>query len=320
MATSGSVNYAETRNEIIKAALEKIRAYGVGKTISAADHLNVENQLNRMIKFWCGKGLHLWAKEEAYLFVTENVASYTLSDAAAAARAALQSDSVLTQLNGAAAASATSLTVESTTGMTVADAIGVVLADDTIHWSTIATIPGSTSLTINDALASAANDNAHVYTYTSRITKPLRILSMNRVTGMDLGATSTRSEVPMTLLAQDDYFSLANKSTNGASSHFYYNPNLTDGKLFLWPRPDNVSDYFEFTFERLIEDFDASTDNPDFPVEWLDPIVYNLAYRISPDFGKDKNLMQPEASEMLNDILNWDQEIGDVQIIGGDYR
>src|SRR3990167_9187035 len=99
MATSGSTNYTQTRNEIIQDALALIGVYGIGRTISAEDTNFTSNMLNKMIKTYHAQGLHLWAKEEGYLFVADNTGSYTLSSDSTSARATLRSDAVITELS-----------------------------------------------------------------------------------------------------------------------------------------------------------------------------------------------------------------------------
>lgn len=319
MATSGSDNFLQTRNEIIYDALSLIGVYGIGRTVSSEDMSFCSNMLNKMIKAWQAKGLHLWAKEEGVLFIADNTAEYTLSNASSSARVTSKADAVVTELNGAAASGATSLTVDSTTGMTVADIIGVVQDDDVVLWTTIATIPSSTTLTLTVGLSAAAADNSNVYTFTSRINKPLRILSVRRVSGIDSGGTTTKSEVPLQALSHEEYFDLPSKTLNADNpTHYYYNPDLTSGKLYLWPRPANPEVYFEFTYERALEDFDASTDNPDLPAEWLEVLTYQLAVRIAPAFGKDEKsmaLLIPMATSMLEDLLNWDSEVTSIKLV-----
>ena len=318
MATSGNDNFNQTRNEIIYDALSLIGVYGIGRTVSSEDMSFCNNMLNKMIKAWQAKGLHLWAKEEGMLFIADNTASYTLSNASTSARATLRTDAVMTQLNGDAASGATSLTVDSTANMATSDIIGIVQTDDVVHWTTISTIPSSTTLTIASGLAGAAADNNNVYTFTTRINKPLRILSMRRVKGIDSGSTSTQSAIPMLALSHEEYFDLPNKTMNSDNpTHFYYNPDLTSGLLYLWPRPADPNVYFEFTYERTLEDFDASTDNADLPTEWLEVLTYQLAVRIAPAFGKDEKsmaLLIPMASSMLEDILNWDSEVTSIKL------
>ncbi len=165
MATSGSVNFTQTRNEIIQDAFQLIGVYGVGRTVSAEDMSFASNMLNKMVKAWQAKGLHLWTKEEGVLFPADNVGTYTLGNAANAAKITNWSDAVITELNGDHAISATSLTVDDTTGMAASDNIGIVLDDDAITWTTIVSVDSSTALTITDGLDSAASDNNTIYIY-----------------------------------------------------------------------------------------------------------------------------------------------------------
>lgn len=318
MATSGSTDFNQTRNEIIIDAFALLGVYGVGRTVSAEDMALANNLLNKMVKAWQAQGLHLWAKEEAYLFVADNTGAYTLSSAATSARMCARDDAVITRLDGAHATSATAITVDTTVGMAAADIIGIVLDDDSVTWDTIATVDTSTTLTLTTGLDSAAASGKNVYTFTSRVEKPLRIHSMRRVEGIDSTTTTSRSEIPMIQLSHAEYFDLPMKSLNGLPSHFYYNPDILDGRLYLWPRPDSPSFYFEVTYDRMLEDLDASTDNIDFPQEWLECTTYQLAVRLAPAFGKDAKVMTmlaPMASAMLEDMKNWDQEIGSVFLV-----
>lgn len=318
MATSGSSNFTQTRNEIINDAFQLAGIYGVGRTISAEDQVVAENALNKMVKAWSAQGLHLWAKEEAVLFITPHVGEYTLGTGASEARLALASDTKVTQLNGAHSASATILVVDDTTGMTAGDNIGVVLTDATIDWTTIVSVDSSTGLTITAGLDSAAADNNLVYTFGTRIYKPLRIHSMRRVQGVDAGSTSTQSEIIISKLSSEDFHNLPNKTTGGTPTHFYYNPDVSNGVLKLWQRPSLPTWRFHLTISRILEDFDASTNTPDFPQEWLEVLTYQLASRLALSFRVDQqtitNLTQM-ASIMLENMLSWDNEVTSIQII-----
>ena len=313
MATSGSVNFNQTRNELVQDALALIGVYGVGRTISSEDMTFSSNMLNKMIKTYQAQGLHLWAKEEGYLFVADNTGEYTLSSDSTSARATTRSDAVITELSVAAAASATTITVDSTTGMTALDIIGVVNDDDVVTWTTIVSVDSTTGLTLTAGLDGACAINNNVYTFTSRIEKPLRILSMRRVTG----GPGSPSSIPMMTLSHEEYFDLPNKENNGNPTHFYYNPDLTTGNLYMWARPDDPEMYFEFTFERQLEDFDASTDNPDFPNEWLECLTYQLAVRLAPAFGKANVLpsLMPIAKELFESVSSFDTEINSISIM-----
>ena len=194
--------------------------------------------------------------------------------------------------------------------MATSDIVGVVADDDTVLWSTISSIPDSTSIVIADALTVASASGNNVYTFTSRINKPLRILSMRHIRG---GPDSPNANA-MTALSHEEFFDIPNKEQNGTPNCFYYNPDLTTGNLYVWPRPNDPDTYFEFTFERMLEDFDASGDNPDFPSEWLECLTYNLAVRVAPAFGKS-NMLQallPMATELYKNVSEWDNEITNI--------
>src|SRR5205085_1814515 len=132
--------------------------YGIGRTPSAEDMQLTSDTLNMMIKAWSAQGLHLWAKEEATLFLTQYQAKYTLGNNSNNAYCCLTSDLVTTELNANQITNDTSITVLSTTGMTVGDYIGIVLDDKSLYWTTINLIPSSTSITLTGGLSGQASN------------------------------------------------------------------------------------------------------------------------------------------------------------------
>lgn len=114
--------------------------------------------------------------------------------------------------------------------------------------------------------------------------KPLRVVSAylhNIASGID---------VPMTLLTREEYNSLGNKTSTGDPIQFFYEPLLTTGVVHLFPVPDSVAatDYtILLVYQRPFEDFDASTDTPDFPQEWYNALKYGLADMLSFEYGVD---------------------------------
>ena len=319
MATSGSINYTQSRVEVIRDAYSLLNVYGEGRTISDADMKLANSLLNKMVKAWQARGLHLWTKEEAYVFLEKGVARYVLSGDASSAKAALTTGSVLTTMTTAAAASATTLVVGSTTGMTAADNIGIELDSGEIHWDTIASVDSATGLTLDTGIVTAAGASKNVYTFTTRINKPLRILSVRRKT--DIGTDSTA--IPMVPLSHSEYFDLPSKDSNGLSNHYYYNPDLTTGSLYVWPRPEDTGIHLEITFERMIEDLDAAGDNFDFPSEWLECLTYQLAVRLAPAFGKEQKaaaLIVPLATDMYQELLSWDSEVTSLYLMPDSHQ
>lgn len=315
MATSGSTNFSQTCDALINDAFQLIGIYGVGRTVNAADMQLARRMLNKMVKAWGAKGLHLWAKEEAILFLTPYTNDYILGTA----KAALASDTLTTQLTTAVVATTTALTVTSTAGMTVGDYIGVVLTDKTVHWTTIATLPTSTTLTLTTGVTGAASASTLIYTFTTLLGKPLRVLDARLLKGFDSGtSSSTLSEYNLTSVSYEEYYSLPSKVSAGSVNQFHYNPKNTSGVMHVWPRPIDGGQRIQFTFERQLEDLDNASDDFDFPAEWLEALTYQLALRLGPPFGKDQRAMNsiaPLASAMLQDLLEWDKEITSISML-----
>jgi hypothetical protein len=313
MTTSGTTTFSQTKIEVIQDAFNLLGVYGNGYTISAEDEQVASRFLNKMVKSWGARGLHLWTKQECVLYLDQYVGKYTLG--ANGTYCTTKDDEVITNLNGGLTNGATSVIVDSTTGMTVGDYIGIVLTSRDIHWTTIATIPNSTSLTLTLGVTDSAPDNANVYTFTTRINKPLRITSARRVYGVDNGATSTKTEVAMASIAYQDYFEIGSQTSSGTPNQFSYTPKNTDGTLYLWPRPNDTSYRIEFSAERIIEDLNAVDDDFDFPSEWLEPLTWQLALRLAPAFDRENKagtLIAPIAQSMFENLLNWDTEITSV--------
>lgn len=318
MATSGSQNFTQTRNEVILDAYQLLGVYGSGMTVSSDDMAFASSILNKMVKGWVTKGLHLWERSEAILFLTPYIGSYTIGNGTSDANCSLASDTVITRVNGALSASATSVIVDSTTGMVATDKIGIVLADKTIFWTTISSVDSSTTLTLTSGVTGSVSDNALVYTYTNKIYKPARILSMRRVTGLDTNSSS--SDYTQTPLSEVPYNTLINNPSIASSSTplmYAYTPNLTSGNLLIAYRSTDGSERLHFTYERIIEDLDSTSDNFDFPSEWLETLTYQLAVRLALPFGKSSMLtaLMPLATGMLENLLSWDNEISSVSFI-----
>lgn len=316
MATSGSTNFKQSRNEVILDALQIIGAYGIGRTVSPEDMTFCASLLNKMIKSWATKGLILYTKEEAVLYLTPGTPRYLLGTTA---KATVASDEVITSLSGVHTAAATSLTIDSTTNMTINDIIGIVLTDKTIHWTTISSITNSTSLVLALGLTGAASDNGLVYVYTTALTRPLRVLGARKRTG--IGADTF--DLTLTEVSYQDYQNFPVKNSGSSPNEFAQNPASLYDTFYLWPCPSDGSERVMITYERVVEDLDNTSDDFDLPSEWLEPLTYQLALRLARPFGKPgavKDIL-PLASLMLKNLLEWDAEVVSIEMspdFGGD--
>lgn len=136
-------------------------------------------------------------------------------------------------------------------------------------------------------------------------TRPLRIL--------DMQFSQTSGDIPMNEMSRQEYYELSLKSSAGTPTNFYYDPQLTTGTLFVWPAlASSESGSFKFTYARSIEDFDTSTDDPDFPQEWLLALSFGLAEILGQHYGVLTDNVIRKATILKAGLSMWDEEGGSV--------
>ena len=296
MATSGSVDFSVNRDQIIRAAMEAARAIGAGESISAEDQSLCELQLNLLVKQWQGDndfapGMKVWSRKRATLFLQKDTHQYSLGPSGDH----WTSSYVRTTLSADESAASTAIDVTSTTGMTVGDYIGIVLDDDTIHWSTISAIPST--VTIAAGLASGASSGNYVYTYTTKARRPISLVTLAR---RSVDSSSETQDSPMYMLDLHQYEAITNKTSQGTPTGAYYEATLTDGTLYLDREPANVDSQLRIVYLSPIEDFDSTTDTPDYPQEYYSALVYELAIRICVPFQLP---ITPELKMVRDDAM-----------------
>lgn len=301
MTTSNSVDFSISRDDIIRSALEELGEVAEGEAITPDRTAAVALRLNSWVKSLMAGGSKLWAMKQATLFLTVGTANYALG----ATGTHCTNDYVQTTLSTAEALGSTSIGLTAFAGMAASDNIGIVLDDGSIHWTTISGAPGATT-TIAIGLASAAAAGNTVFTYTTKINRPQRI---------DTEAAYWRSvagqDTPVKLISRSEYAQLSNKTTRGKIVQAFYDPQLINGNLYVWPTPDSSSDVLRFWYERILEDFDSSTDTPDFAIEWGEALILGLASKMAPSSGmplQERMDLKARADESLIIAMNYDRE------------
>jgi len=287
------------RNEIIDGALELIGVKAADEGADSSDVSKAITALNMMIATWQSTGAHLWSRESATVFLQPTQFKYILGAGSTDHAAEVYTTSAL---SSAIVATATTIPMTVTTGLLVADKIGVKLDAGSIHWSTVASLSPTV---INDALPSDAASGNLIYYYTTDIAKPLRIPDAR----YEQGTGDNISEIEMVRLARIDYLNLPNKTTPGNANQFYYKPDVLKGELFVWSVPTSTSTVINITYYRPLLAFTSASDNGDWPDEWKECLMYNLAVRMAPKYGKQ---VMPDVKELAialyNNLLDWDDE------------
>ena len=296
MALSASTNYSIDRDTLITQAYRILGAIRTGGTATSDEISDAVESLNMMIKAWQAYGLQLWVVKKATLIPTKDAQTYSLGGTGDHASLSMSK----TEMRIAGVTSDTTLEVDSTTGMSAADNIGIVLDDGTTQWTTIGSVTDSDTVVIDTGLTSAAAINQHIYWYTTKIDRPNEILEVYR------REYDEDVDVPVIRLSRSDYFTLSDKDATGTIVNYYYDPQLTDGVMYVWPVANsNFANKYtlEILHKKPFDDMDSATDTFEFPQEWYEALVYGLAVRIAPMIGypiPDRQLLKMEASEFFD--------------------
>lgn len=134
--------------------------------------------------------------------------------------------------------------------------------------------------------------------------RPVKIISARRKDSSDI-------EVPVTMISRDEYDNIPLKTSDGKILNVYYDPQLGNGTMYVWPRADDITDTLEITYQRTFEDFDSASDTPDFPQEWYLALIYGLADILSDAYPVDPKIVRKinaKAFELKEHALNWSVE------------
>lgn len=282
MASSGVVTYTVNENDIITDAAQTIGVLGAGETMPAEDQTLFRRKLNLIVKQWSSPsdfspGMKMWARKRGFLFLQKDQSVYSLGPSGDHAAA----DSyVTTTVGGTEASGQTVITVASSTGITNGMNIGIELSTGALHWTTVSGAPSGNDVTIAVALTASSAANGRVFSYSTKIRRPLEILTAKLV-------TTDNVESPIdTNWTLQEYEATTNRTTEGTPSGGYFEAQLTNAKLYLDREPDDVTKVVRMVFLSPIEDFTASSDTADFAQEWFRPLVYQLAMDAAPSFGR----------------------------------
>jgi hypothetical protein len=303
------------KTNIITRALQAINVIDLNATPDYDEYAYASDVLNLMIKKWEAMGMNLWKRRIGYLFTAKDTASYSLGSAGTYAT----NSYVSTTISAAEASGQTTISVTSSSGMSASDYIGIELDSGSRFWSTISSVPSSTSVIINDALTGAAAADNTVVTFTTKITRPLRII---RATCMDLGNSNTESA--MSMIGHDEYFDIPVKSSSGKPNQLYYDKLLSGstpytGTAYLFPRPSDVNNVIVFSYQESLADITNTTDYADFPQEWVYALIVNLACELAYHYGKYEELqmLQPKADKELAIVQRFDSDDAPINISFG---
>lgn len=301
MAVTQTNTFTLTKSEVIELAFARIGVISEGATLTDYQYSRGSTLLNTMIKSWLAKGFRLWKTERGYLFPDTSSNLYTLDGSTANATESYTS----TTLSAAASETDTTISVTSATGFADTYFVGVVLDDNTIFWTTQNGAPSGTTITLSDALTGDASSGNAVYVYQTKLGK------LENIINADVQLNSTQIN-PLQINSRDTYDSLSTPNLKGLPSKIYHNKQLSSSIIRLFPIPSSPSYIVNFTYQKQFYDMTNTTDNFDFPTEWLRALYLNLAVTlygfypiIEPDQAK---ILIAEAQDALQEVIAFDDE------------
>jgi len=274
MATSGSISFSVSRDDIITEALELLGELAEGQSPSANALTSCSRTLNMMVKNWQAEGLTLSALQRTYLFLEKNKSEYTLTSSGDNWTTSFNS----TQIATAGIATDTTIDVSDASLISNGDYIGIELDDGTMQWTTVNGAPVGNTVTLTTALSGASAANNYVYSYTTKANRPASIVAAQV-------KSTSGTETTVDIDNKTDYITLSNKSSDGQVTQIWPKQEIASYKVYVWPQTSDVTDYLVLWAQRTLEDFTTASDTPDFPQEWYLPLATNLAVLLAPKYG-----------------------------------
>jgi hypothetical protein len=320
MTSSNQYTFAAIVPQIITAAYRKIGVLAEDETPTAGMSQDATLAFNSMLKEWAASGIHIWTTQEAVLFLQQGQYRYLLGTGTTPNPPSYCCDAFsysLSQITQSAATGATSVTLATVAGFTSGNNVGVVLDTGTTFWTTISGFPTGNSVPLAGALPSNSSVNNFVFTFpqSATIQSPLRVPAARTIAWQGL------IETPMTRLSRREYMDYPNKVNPGSPTQFFYAPELLNGvpqgQFYVYLTPQDSRNGARFTYMRPLQDV---TTNPaetgDFPIEWTNACIWNLAREMAPEFTLPAQLwaiIKEQADEKLEMVRGWDREPENIQ-------
>lgn len=105
------------------------------------------------------------------------------------------------------------------------------------------------------------------------------------------------------IISEVKYRSFTVKSTSSRPYALFYHPTYPLGNVYLYPTPADAETMHLESFKPFTESssFDLQASTLAFPLNYKEPMVFNLAKRLAPEYGKS---LSPEAASIAEDGFN----------------
>lgn len=126
--------------------------------------------------------------------------------------------------------------------------------------------------------------------------------------------TTPNVDIPLQILSKQEYNILGSKASTGTPNSLFYDPRTTYGTMYLYLTPDTytaTNDQVHIVAQMPIQDINAATDIPDFPNEWMNCLIWNLADQMALEYTVPASMRQEialRAKAYKDQLTDWDTE------------
>jgi hypothetical protein len=122
-----------------------------------------------------------------------------------------------------------------------------------------------------------------------------------------------QNDIPIEIISRTRYTQLVDKDYESNWPVALYFDRQLSPRCYVYPRPpDNPNVVLHFQKVKIVEDFDNASDNPDFPVRWIQALEYGLAANLGDRYHipiGERNTYRQLAAEILNKLKGAEVEI-----------
>lgn len=132
-------------------------------------------------------------------------------------------------------------------------------------------------------------------------------------------------DVPVMMISKQEYNILGSKSSTGVANTLFYDPRKLNGILYVYLTPNLYSQtnlQLHLIAQMPLDDLNSALEVPDFPNEWMNCLVWNLADQMSMEYGVPMNARQEialRAGAYKTQLTDWDVEASSTFFMP-DYR
>lgn len=338
MSTSGSSDWTATRDDIIQQILENCKVISVGDTPPAAKVTDAGKVLNRIVKRLQTEGIRLWTLDwttKSFLASSEVTGSdsniYTCRKTQLPAyenkpiSGAKHTDnwiqsgviggtwaaSINKPLDAAAVSDGGDGTVDITItghGFTTDNRVRF---EGTVNYDGEYDIPASDDAnTISITAPYVAETFTTAMTAKTIYTSIGDFLPPKDTIGIDTAFIRRNgTDHPVKVVGYNEYLKTSRKETEGLTSCLWFNER--EQRVYLSDHPSETDDVLHYLRVEALEDFDAGTDSPDFPVRWIDLLVAEGTSALSSKYDlplQERSWFRARAAELKGENKADDQE------------